>query len=92
MKLRLVYFLNDALFDEGYVQHTPENVIGIIEGDFEFAETDRERNRMTRNLDAIKAWFQTSPKHGDKIVKSRYSVVAFECPELAIDPLKEWTA
>ena len=91
MKLRLVYFLNDSLAHDGYVLRTPEDVVQIIEADFEFAETSREKNRMTRNLESIKEWFQTSPKHGDKIVKSRYSVVAFECPELAIDPLKEWT-
>jgi hypothetical protein len=89
MNLKLVYFLNDSCIDDGYIQHTPEDVIGIIESDFEFAETDREKNRMTRNLDAIKEWFQTPRKHGDKIVKSRYSVIAFECPELAIGIVKE---
>jgi len=93
MKLRLVYFLNDSLVGDGYIKQTPEEVIGFIESDREFCfDNKREQNRIVRNLEAIKEWLETPRKHGDKIVKSRYSVIAFECPGLAIDPLKEWTA
>jgi hypothetical protein len=92
MKLRLVYFLNDSVYDDGFICETPERVLELIESDIEFADDKREKNRIERNREAIKEWFQTPRKHGDKIVKSRYSVIAFECPELAIDPLKECTA
>jgi hypothetical protein len=93
MKLRLVYFLNDSVFDDGYICDSPGRVLELIEGDKDCWDTSkREQNRITRNLEAIKEWLESPRKHGDKITKSRYSVVAFECPELAIDPLKEWTA